>query len=411
MTGEVIKSFLLGLGFDVDDSSLAKFNKSIISATVKVAALYTGIQVATAGIFKGIAGISEDFEQLGYSMRLVAPAVNKALILRQALLDAYSKAGVNLTKVVQQSILFNLSLTKTKYAFDAIFKSVAARFFPLLTKQMDIFRLKIFQNLPKIQATLEKFIKFLFKAFEATVQLGTTVWSILGRIWDFFAKLDEATNGWSTKILAAVAAWELLNLEFLATPLGMLLTGLLAILALFDDFKVWQEGGKSLFDWSAFIPIIDAVGDAFKFAKESLGAFFLIIFDVIGAINQLLHLNFAGFKESMKNLFGDIGEYVSKLVDSFIALLGIGKAVAGWLPAAGGWLSKAFSGNAQQNINNTTQPQPALPVGGGNNQKVNQETNINVQGSADANATGKAVADQQGKVNFDMTRNLKGATR
>ena len=114
MGGEVIKSFLVGLGFSVDESSLAKFNKSIISATVKITALATAVSGAAAGIFHSIAGISEGFEKMGYEMRLVAPAMNKFLILRQYMLSTYAKAGINLVKVVQNSIKFNIALSENK---------------------------------------------------------------------------------------------------------------------------------------------------------------------------------------------------------------------------------------------------------------------------------------------------------
>ncbi len=57
------------------------------------------------------------------------------------------------------------------------------------------------------------------------------------------------------------------------------------------------------------------------------------------------------------------------------------------------------------------QPAPLMPPSSGVNQKVSQETNITVQGSADAGATGKAVASEQNKVNFDMTRNMRSATQ
>ena len=232
MEGEVIKSFLVGLGFGIDEKSLSDFNKAIESATVKVAALYGSIQLAAAGIFHSISGVSQSFEDLGYQLRIVAPAMNRWLVMRQAMLTAYSKAGVNLSDTVRQAILFNYSLAKTKFALEAVYKSVAAKFFPLLTKQMDIFRAKIYANMPKIQAQLRKFVQFIFKAFSATVELGTRLYSILTRVWDFFARLDKATSGWSTAILAVIAAWNLLNLSFLATPLGMLLTGLTAILVL-----------------------------------------------------------------------------------------------------------------------------------------------------------------------------------
>ena len=87
MTGELIKSFLVGLGFGVDDASLAKFNQAIASATLRVAALYGSIKVAAAGIVFGLSDISEGFEKLGYEYRIIAPAINKALVLRRELLE------------------------------------------------------------------------------------------------------------------------------------------------------------------------------------------------------------------------------------------------------------------------------------------------------------------------------------
>lgn len=394
MTGDIIKSFLVGLGFDIDDSSLAKFNKAIATASLRVAALYGAVNAAQGGILFSIAKISEGFEQMGYEYRIIAPAINKALVLRRELLKAYAAAGINITKVIQASVKLNMSLAKTKFAFEAIYRSVASRFFGLLTKQSDLLRQRIYANMPKIQDAIERFVKFIFKAFEATVQLGSRLFSILGRIYQFFVDLDKATNGWSTKILGLVAAWQLLNLEFLATPLGMIITGLLAILALFDDFKTWQEGGQSLFDWSSFVPVINGVSASLK----SLWAVLQSIADVVGSIflafYQLFHGDSSGWKT-----FTEAGNH---LLEIFTHLWGAVQGFAGAAGAAGNWISHLATGSP-------------LGVGGPNNntsnQHVQQQTQITVQGSADAQATGAAVATQQNRVNFDMVRNLKGATR
>ncbi len=391
MTGEVIRSFLVGLGFDVDDSSLAKFNKAIATATIKVAAMYAGIQAATTGIFYGIAKISEGFEQIGYEMRLVAPALNRFLVMKEAMLHAYRVAGVDLRRVVQQSILFNLSLAKTKIALEAAYKSVASRFFPLITKQMDIFRNKIFANMPKIQDSLEKFVQFIFKAFDITVQFGTRVWSILSRIYDFLKELDDATDGWSTIILGVVAAWKYLNLAFLATPFGALIAGIIALIVLWDDFKVWQEGGESFFDWSKAVPIINAVTAAVGYLKNALGDTMRIAFGLIDALIQFATGDFGHLTETIKNMANDLKSLGGSSLGAVTSLFG-----SSTVGAPGGPLGP---------------PNPLLPQSAGSNQRVSQETNITVQGSADAGAVGKAVAGQQDRVNFDMTRNLKGAMR
>ncbi len=417
MNESVIKSFLVGLGFSVDKQSLKEFNDSILKASARVTALYGSIKAATAAIVYGISKISEGFEQLGYEYRIISPAINKTLMLRRELLKAYSAAGINITKVVQASVKLNYSIAKTKFALEAIYKSVGSRFFELLTKQSDNFRKQIYANMPRIQASLEKFVKFVFKAFEATVILGNRIWSILTRVYDFFYQLHKATDGWSTILLSVVAAWKLLNLAFLATPLGQVLTGLLAILALYDDFKTFQEGGKSLFDWTSFLPVIDAVKKGMEAVKNVITAIYEVIGNIILAFYQLFKLDFSGFADSMKNAFKAVLDVFAKVVEYYKALAGIAGASVSW---AGKTIAGFFGDNPQNTAANiqanpTTRPL-TTPIGGNvtnsqSNQNVSQQTSINIIGSADANATGRAVANEQNKVNFDLVRNMKGATR
>jgi len=416
MNGEIIKSFLVGLGFGVDNASLSKFNQSIASASKRVAALYGSIKVLSAGIFWSISKISEGFEQMGYEYRIIAPAINKTLVLRRELLKAYAAAGVNITRTIQQSIKFNMSLAKTQMAFKAVMASVATKFFPLLTKQMDLFRKQIYANMPKITAAIEKFVGFVFKAFEATVILGQRIWSILSRVYDFFYRLHQQTDGWSTIIMGVIAAWKLLNLAFLATPLGQLLAGLVAILALWDDFQVWREGGKSLFNWSSFIPTIDAVADTLKGLWKVLDG---IIGAVIGlgfVLYQVFTGQWSAAWESAKMVLDNLWNSVKGLWDTIKGLFSTLGAVGKWALSFAGITDKPQATDeqwakwGQVGRPNPLGSQQAASVAN-TNQNVQQQTSINVMGSADADATARAVASQQSRVNFDMARNMKGATR
>lgn len=419
MTGEVIKEFLVGLGFEVDDSSLAQFSKAIANATLKVTALFASIQATAAGIFFSVSKISEGFEEIGYQYRIITPAINKALVLRHEMMRAYSAAGVNLQRAVVDAVKFNLALTKVQYTLKALVSGVAARFFPLLTKQLDQFRRQIYANMPKIQSALERFVKFIFKAFEATVELGSRLWSILTRVYDFFIKLDQATNGWSTIILGAVAAWKLLNLEFLATPLGAILTGLVAILALFDDFKVWQEGGQSLFNWSSFVPIINSVSASLSSLKDVLNDIFDSVGDLVVAFYKLFTGNWSGALDDLKSSALSILDIFGRLGDVVVNLFKTWGAVGHWMGGAGDWrATQGLLGNASLNAGSIGQPGVGSnPLGSSSNvnsattnQHVNQQTTVNVMGSADAGATATAVTSQQQNVNRDLVRNLKGAT-
>lgn len=51
----------------------------------------------------------------------------------------------------------------------------------------------------------------------------------------------------------------LMRLAFLASPLGIILALAAALALLYDDYKTWKEGGKSLFDWSKWTNGIDTI--------------------------------------------------------------------------------------------------------------------------------------------------------
>lgn len=406
MDGDLIKSFLVGLGFGVDDASLSKFNKSIASATLKVTALYASIKVTSAAILYGISKISEGFEQMGYEYHIIAPAINKALLLRRELLKAYTAAGINIRKVVKDSINLNLSLTKTRYAFEAIYKSVASRFFEAITKQSDIFRNKIYANLPKIQNYLERFVKFIFKALDATTQLGIRLWSILGRVYTFLKDLDEATSGWSTKLLALVAIWQAFNLSFLATPLGILFSLGVAILALYDDFKTFQEGGKTFFNWTTFIPVINGVKDALQSLLGVLRAISETIGNVVLAFTQLFRHDWRSSIDSLTDASKNLLNVWSHFLDVFQKVDSLGAHINDWILNTLGLQNTALQGVFGSH--------PPLGTQGSNsqtNQNVKQQTTINMTGVPDAAAAGKAVAGEQKNVNFDLVRNLRGSVR
>jgi len=391
MSGDIIKSFLVGLGFDVDDSSLGKFNNAITSATVKVTALFASVDAAATGIVYGISNISDSFEKMGYEYRIIAPAINKALVLRNELFKAYDAAGINIQKVVLASVKLNLSLAKTKFAFDAIYKSVGSRFFGLLTKQSDIFRKKIYDNMPKIQEALETFVKFIFKAFDLVTQLGVRLWSILTRVYDFFAQLHKATSGWSAVILGVVAAWEALNLSFLATPLGELILSLTTLLALYDDFATFQEGGKSLFDWGPVLP----------FLRE-------VIYEVKFLLNLL-----DGAAKVIDQLFYSIGSlFTGQFSTALTNLKELGAVLSG-----DRLLFQNEKPNISQNLSDIsklgapTQSYANSTSNSNVNQHVSFHDTYNISGSADASSVGRSIAGQQKDVQYDIMQNLVGGTR
>lgn len=52
---------------------------------------------------------------------------------------------------------------------------------------------------------------------------------------------------------------KLMRLAFLASPIGIILALAAALGLLYDDYKTWRDGGKSLFDWSKWTNGIDTI--------------------------------------------------------------------------------------------------------------------------------------------------------
>ncbi|EOQ63901.1 phage tail tape measure protein, TP901 family, core region [Acinetobacter calcoaceticus ANC 3811] len=57
---------------------------------------------------------------------------------------------------------------------------------------------------------------------------------------------------------------KLFRLAFLASPIGIILALGAALALLYDDYKTWKDGGKSLFDWSKWTDGIDTIINKIK---------------------------------------------------------------------------------------------------------------------------------------------------
>lgn len=128
---------------------------------------------------------------------------------------------------------------------------------------------------------------------------------------------------------------------------------------------------------------------------------------------SILTGDFTGAFEALKDYFNSVLDLIDRVWTALKSMLGAGKTI--W----GGITSLFGDGGGDPNLQGiTARPGAGTALGSNNvsnqqqtNQNVNQQTSINITGGADAQAIGKQVASEQNRVNFDMTRNMKGATR
>ena len=136
--------------------------------------------------------------------------------------------------------------------------------------------------------------------------------------------------------------------------------------------------------------------DAAAIAAAILEAPIWLIVGAVTALVAALTAADAKWKIFGGNIAGFFSGIGSKAIDFFS---GVSKSIV--LPGVAG-------GPGVQGQNTAT---PLLPQGSQSTQNVHQQTSIVVNGAADANAVGKHVVNQQDRVNFDMTRNMKGAVQ
>lgn len=112
---------------------------------------------------------------------------------------------------------------------------------------------------------------------------------------------------------------KLFRLAFLASPIGIILALGAALALLYDDYKTWKEGGKSLFDWSKwtngidtiinkikdFLDILDKIKDkTIEFVQK-------IIKDPAGALKEVATEVDKGVKKTAEKVNNAVDKYIN----------------------------------------------------------------------------------------------------
>lgn len=184
--------------------------------------------------------------------------------------EMYKKAGVNSEEAAKQSRNFMNELRTLGTTFNLLWQKISMGLLKVLSPFVKQFRERIMDNFQRIAKQLER-------ALDVVLRVAGFLGALAMRMVEWFVKLDEATDGWSTALVAALVAWRALNLGFMLTPIGAIITAIVAlgaaIVALVDDYQTWKEGGISLIDWSAYEPYIqkikDTIGEVYVWFKKA----------------------------------------------------------------------------------------------------------------------------------------------
>jgi hypothetical protein len=506
MGAEVLKEFLVRLGFQVDEAGMKKFNSGLISSTTRLAAFSAGIQAAAGLIYAGIWKIAENSaallslsEELGVtvgrlkelnfvasltgssadalksSLQGLQSAMAGALIgggglatfarlgirikdanghlrdttevlmeigekikkmdrpkaqmflgqlgidkslykmltqdisgVTAAYREMYAATGMDAQKAAEQSRGFVQEVKMLKAVLGLLAESVNIALISKFGPNVTAMRKTVMDNFGKITRSLQAFLGLILRIAGFVGAMVTRVVQWASTFIDWFSRLDGTIQTIVLGIVGFAAAWRWLNLSFLMTPLGMIITGIIALAAVVDDFMTYLEGGESLLDWGPWASSIMTVWNV-------VSGFLSFTMDGLRTLAGLVLTVWQPWVDLIASLWEPTKAFLSFVVDgikSVFDLIGkIGSGISAVVNLFGG--KKEGGDSAAPPI---LGPSPAFAaatagVGGGGKTELTANANIYIDGAGDPEAVGRSVGGQQQRVNADLVRNTRGAAR
>ncbi|MBN5402778.1 lytic transglycosylase [Serratia marcescens] len=233
----------------------------------------------------------------------------------QSMLQA---TGFDSQKAAEQSNKFMTQMRGLANLFGIMRDKIGGNLAGGLAGNLESFRKNILLNFPKIEGTITAMLKKVLSLADSIMTLvyrGVQGAGDLMRWWD---RLDDTTKGLIKVLGGLLLAWRMLNSAFLTSPIGMVTALIAALVALYDDYQVWKEGGDSLINWGKWKPEIDAAMKGIKELRDS-------IFSVGQEIAKLLNIDLKSWSlkgdiADLTKQFGEFGKMMTMIGDLINAL-------------------------------------------------------------------------------------------
>ncbi|WP_192072889.1 hypothetical protein IFU33_07845 [Pantoea agglomerans] len=216
--------------------------------------------------------------------------------------------GYNADAAAVSSNKFMTSLTAFSQMAGMARDKIGSNLAEGLTGSLDNFRKLILDNFPKIEDTLTRGINGILWMAEVIGRVVFRLIEAADDVREWWSTLDKSTQQLIMTLGVLVLAWRILNGAFLTSPIGIITMLGAAIIGLYDDYKTWKEGGKSLVDWDKWEPEIKGAIKGVDSLKKS--------------VMNLLDIDPQTWsaKWDMSNLMTNLGE-LSRMLDGIARLL------------------------------------------------------------------------------------------
>jgi len=181
------------------------------------------------------------------------------------------QAGIDSEQAARSSRTFMQELRTAGAALDILGQKVGIVLSDRLAGGIRTFRQTLVANFDNITRVLSSILNGFLAAADIALRMFVRVADLIRDLVEGFGKLDPRLQS-AIKALGGLAtAWLVLNSAFLASPIGRIIALSGALVALWDDYKTWREGGESAINWEKWEPQLKAaaewlgkIGAAFK---------------------------------------------------------------------------------------------------------------------------------------------------
>lgn len=210
--------------------------------------------------------------------------------------DMLAKAGMDSQEAAKSSHAFMNEVRSLGAAFVILGQKVATTLTGKLSGDLRRFRDGVVDNFGRIAGIVEKVASGVLLVADIISTLALRGMQAIGAVVDWFNGLDGTVKTVIEAVAALGIAWKVLSAGFLATPIGRIIALGAAILALYDDYKVWKEGGQALIDWSKWEPGIKLAGKAIAWLRDLLGDMMYRAIAAVDAVDAIVHKDWKRLK-------------------------------------------------------------------------------------------------------------------
>ncbi len=227
--------------------------------------------------------------------------------------------GLNADRAAQQSNKFMTSMRSLTALLGMAKDKIGSDLAGGLSGSLDTLRRRIMDNFPKIEGFITKTVRGVLWLAEVFGRMLYRGYQAIDQVITWWKSLDTESRKLIGIFGALLVAWRLLNSAFLMSPIGMITALIVGIGLLWDDYRTWKEGGKSLIDWAKWEPAITQAKNAMIWLRDKL----LELKDAVG-----------GWKTALEILAGFVAvAWAAKMVS---AIGSVTKSVGGLSKAMGG---------------------------------------------------------------------------